>query len=163
VALALRMAREHGTLAILNPAPADPAALALCGLADVVTPNEHELELLTGRSFGEDEARLREAMEALLGHGAKAVVVTLGERGCAALWEGRFIRVPAYAVAVVDTTGAGDTFSGALATALAEGMGIDAALRFASAAASICVTRPSAEGAAPTRDEIAAFIARAAA
>lgn len=153
---ALRRAREKGALSILNPAPADPAALALCRLADVMTPNEHEMELLTGIKLGADPEGLRAALEAL---GAPCVVATLGGEGCAAFWHGEHLRLPAFRVDVVDTTGAGDTFSGALAAALAEGMAIGEALRFSSAAAAIAVSRPSAEGAAPTRAEIVAFLA----
>ncbi len=156
----LEIARAAGVTTILNPAPAaalDDATLALC---DYLTPNESEAEALTGLPVTSvEEAAV--AAAALLARGVGAVVVTLGGNGALYRDAARCLHLPVIAAGpVVDTTGAGDAFNGGLAVALAEGAGIDAALRFASATAGIAVTRPGAAAAMPARAEIAALLAR---
>jgi ribokinase len=92
----------------------------------------------------------------------EAVVVTRGAEG--ASWHARGtedIHVPALPAVVVDTTGAGDCFTGALAAALAEGQAPQEAMRFAAAAAAVQVSRPGTAGAMPTRAEIAAMLGAA--
>ncbi|WKL57117.1 ribokinase [Asticcacaulis sp. ZE23SCel15] len=153
---ALEIARAHGVKTILNPAPVDMAALDLMPLADVVTPNDTELSSLTGIE-GLGDATLHAALHALSKAGAGQVVATLGSNGCAALIEGTLIRLPAFRVEAVDATGAGDVFNGALACELAGGRSLIDALEFASAAAAISVSRPSANS-APTRAEVEAFL-----
>jgi ribokinase len=105
-----------------------------------------------------DESGAREAAVRLRARGVVAVVITLGERGAFASspeFEGL---VPAFKADPVDTTAAGDVFNGALAVALAEKEPMEHALRLASAAAAISVTRPGAQPSAPTRAEIGAFL-----
>lgn len=155
---ALEIARAHGILSVVNPAPADPGVLELLPLADVVTPNELELTALTGITDLSDAA-LTEGLNALITAGARRAVVTLGAAGCATLAGSELIRIPAFPVKAVDATGAGDTFNGALVDRLIAGETVAEALRYASAAAAISVTRASAD-AAPAPDEVAAFLAQ---
>lgn len=137
---ALELARRHGARTILNPAPARTAPDALLALVDVITPNESETEALTGIApTGEDRER---AARALRARGVDAVVLTLGENGAYVLDDDGGRHAPGVRVGVVDTTGAGDAFTGALAVALARGDGLDAAVRFAALAGAFCVTRP---------------------
>jgi len=157
VETAVRKAAEAGVPVILNPAPARPLGDALLSLVNILTPNEHEAEFLTGIPV-RDESGAREAAARLRARGVVAVVITLGERGAFASspeFEGL---VPAFKVDPVDTTAAGDVFNGALAVALAEKEPIGHALRFASAAAALSVTRPGAQPSAPSRAEIGAFL-----
>lgn len=157
---ALQIAREAGVTTILNPAPAAELPAGMLALCDLVTPNEREAETLTGVAVA-DLAGAGAAAGALVSQGARAAIITLGERG--ALWSDgvRNIHVPAFnAGPVVETTGAGDAFNGALATALAEGMDPEAATRFGAACAAISVTRPGAAPSMPTRAEIDALLTR---
>lgn len=157
VAAAVRKAAELGVPVILNPAPARPLDDGLLKLVNLLTPNEHEAERLTGIPV-RDEADARQAARRLRRRGAVRVAVTLGERGVYASSNELEGYLPAFKVEPVDTTAAGDVFNGALAVALAEGMPLAEALRFAQAAAAISVTRPGAQPSAPTRAEIEAFI-----
>ncbi len=153
VEAAARKARAAGIPVILNPAPARALDDSLLKLITVLTPNEHEAEFLTGLPV-KDEPGARRAAGRLRERGAAKAVITLGERGAyasSAEFEGL---VPAFKVDPVDATAAGDVFNGALAAALAEKEPIEAALRFASAAAAISVTRPGAQPSAPRRSEI---------
>lgn len=157
VEAAVRMAGERGIPAILNPAPARPLADDLLRRVTVLTPNEHEAELLTEAPV-RDESGARKAAALLRTRGPASVVVTLGERGAYASSPGFEGLVPAFKVDPVDTTAAGDVFNGALAVALAEKVPLAEAIRFAQAAAAISVTRPGAQPSAPARREIEAFL-----
>jgi ribokinase len=90
--------------------------------------------------------------------GAKAVVLKLGDQGCLFDDGGRALHQAAFPVEVTDSTAAGDAFNGALAVALAEDRPMPEALRFASAAAAISVTRPGAQSSMPTRSEVESFL-----
>lgn len=157
VARALDIARRHGVLTVVNPAPADRGVLDLLALADIITPNELELMALTGITDLSD-ASLATGLKRLEAGGGRALV-TLGAAGCATMNGGVLVRVPAFPVTAVDATGAGDTFNGALVDRLIAGTTLLDAMRYASAAAAISVTRASAD-AAPSPDEVAAFLAR---
>lgn len=157
---ALQIARDAGVTTILNPAPAAELPEGMLALCDLVTPNESEAESLTGLPVA-DPAGAEAAARALIAQGAGAAIITLGENG--ALWcdGSRVVHVPAFnAGPVVETTGAGDAFNGALAVGLAEGMDPVAATRFGAACAAISVTRRGAAAAMPSRDEIEALLAR---
>jgi ribokinase len=138
VEAALGDAARLGAATVLNPAPA-PAALtaALLARCDVVVPNEHEVERLGG-------------VDALLAAGCRAVVVTRGGSGVDVHDGGDRHHVPALPVDVVDTTGAGDAFCGALASRLAAGDELLAAVRWASAAGALATTVRGAVPAQPT-------------
>ncbi|HWU48963.1 MAG TPA: ribokinase [Asticcacaulis sp.] len=157
VKAALEMARRHAVLILLNPAPVDARVMDLLPLADLVTPNEAELERLTGVT-GQGDAALREALGRLIAAGAERAVVTLGRQGCATLIDGELVRVPAFTVEAVDAVGAGDVFNAALLSRILRGHSLPDAMRFAAAAAAISVTRPGADG-APSEDETATFLA----
>lgn len=155
----LSIARRHGVRTILNPAPADRTAIALLPLADLVTPNETELETLTGQSATGRQATLA-GLSDLTNHGAGAAIVTLGGQGSMALQGGVVLDQPSFAVPVVDTTGAGDVYNGALACALASGATLASAMRVAAAAAALSVSHASADS-APMRSEVDLLLAEA--
>ena len=163
VVAALRLGRAAGARTILNTAPAtalDPVELSL---ADVVTPNRGELAVCAmalpgGRVPSADVDRARRLLE----HGvATAVVVTLGREGALIVEIGRAdpVAVPALDAVAVDTTGAGDAFAGALATALAEARPLEEAVRRAVVAAGLSTTSAGAREGMPTRTELEAAIA----
>jgi ribokinase len=134
---AFRIARAAGATTVLNPAPAQVLSDALLKLVDVLTPNESELMALAGGCC----STVDEAAAALLARGVGAVVVTLGANGCRLFRPGLLhaASIPGWRVAVVDTIGAGDTLTGALAAALARGQELDAAVAWANAAAALSV------------------------
>ncbi|WP_300380978.1 ribokinase [Henriciella sp.] len=133
---------DTGLFAI-NLAPAMPVPAELLERADLLIANEAEAEF-----YGD-----------ALYRGSGLVAVTLGGEGAILYREGQEVaRMPVYAVPVIDTVGAGDTFCGALAVALAEGMEDGAALRFASAAGALAVTREGAQPSLPWREEVEAFL-----
>jgi ribokinase len=142
---------------ILNPAPAAPVPPGLLARIALLTPNESEAEVLTGIPIADDDA-LHRAADMLLGFGPRTVLITLGARG--ALLASREAReiVPGFEVDAVDSTAAGDVFNGALAVAVAEGLEIRSAVRFAHAAAALTVTRLGAQPSIPGRDEIDRFL-----
>lgn len=152
---ALEIAREAGTVTILNPAPAaalDPDFFALC---DYLTPNETEAEDLTGIKVGTVE-EARRAAKKLMEKGVGGVIITLGEHG-ALFHNGEISELcPAHTFApVAETTGAGDAFNGAFAVALARGDTVLEAVRFGCAVASLSVTRPGTAQSMPTFEEVA--------
>lgn len=156
----LALARGAGVATVFNPAPAIPVDEALWSLCDYVTPNETEAATLSGLPAVAGVEDARRAGDWFLDRGAKVALITLGERG--ALFHSRqeSTLVPSFPIgAVVDTTGAGDAFNGAFATALAEGMAPIKAARFACAAAGLSVTRPGTAPAMPGRSEIDALVA----
>lgn len=142
-----------GVPMILNPAPAQPLSDELISKLYIITPNETEAELLTGVKVI-DEATASKAAKILRENGAKLVIITMGAKGAFLLSDKEEILIPSIAVKAVDTTSAGDTFNGALTVALAEGMEIKAAIRFANQAAAISVTRMGAQNSQPYRSEI---------
>jgi ribokinase len=162
VAAALALAREEGLATILDPAPAQPLPAALLAQVDILTPNESEALMLLGRPAArvavEDAPTLAEALLTL---GPQAVILKLGDRGCYYRDAASEQFCPAFPVQARDTTAAGDTFNAALAVALAEGMPVGDALRFANAAAAISVTRLGAQASAPARAEVDAFLTSA--
>ncbi|MEM0936258.1 MAG: ribokinase [Pseudomonadota bacterium] len=158
---ALEIAKAGGATTILNPAPAAELPSGMLALCDYVTPNETEAEGITGAAVAsvDDAAR---AAAALRAQGAGTAIVTLGENGAFYDDGTTVLHVPALSAGpVVETTGAGDAFNGGLAVALAEGMAPAAALRFATAAAAISVTRPGTAPSMPSRAEIDALLAAA--
>ncbi|MGI5454006.1 ribokinase [Streptomyces sp. CA-249302] len=143
-------ARAHGVRTILTPAPAQPLPPELLAATDLLVPNEYEAITLTGRTDVVDAAT------ALL-ESVPAVVVTLGAAGSLYLARGAEpLAVAAPQVTAVDSTGAGDTFVGALAVALGEERPIREALTWAAAAAARSVQRPGASASMPYRSEIEA-------
>ncbi|MGH2513882.1 MAG: ribokinase [Candidatus Limnocylindrales bacterium] len=155
VAAALRAAAASGARTIFNPAPADALDRAVLAGVDVLTPNRGELRLLSGADRADFD------IVAAARHLAvrEAVVVTLGADGALVVpRKGAARSVPAVQMDVVDTTGAGDTFNGALAAALASGQDLAAAVLRAVAAASLATTRAGAREGTPTIAELEAAL-----
>jgi ribokinase len=153
----VRVAVKQQARVILNPAPAQALPDVLMQSVSLVTPNELEVEHLTGVTV-KDETALTRAVDVLHGRGISTVIVTLGPRGVFASHEGRSEMVRAFRVQAVDSTAAGDVFNGALAVALVEGRTLGDAVRFGSAAGALSVTRMGAQASAPHRAEIEAFL-----
>jgi ribokinase len=159
VSEALYLAKAHDLVTILNPAPAHSVPREILSLVDILTPNETEAALLTGMRVEGPEQAARAGKE-LMELGCAQVITTLGKDGCC--WVGKDIaRVfPSFQVIGVDSTAAGDAFNGALACAIAEGRSMDEAIRFASAAGALTVTRKGAQDSLPAKDEIARLLER---
>ena len=154
VAATVEIGRRRGIPLIVNPAPADPRILNLSALRPILTPNAHEAVALTG----EDDPAA--AAVALAGHNGAPAVVTAGAAGVhVALPDGRGMAIPAPAgIDVRDTTGAGDTFNGALGARIADGSGIMDAAAFAVAAAACAVRADGARGGMPSRADVEAVL-----
>jgi ribokinase len=147
----LRFARGRGVRTILNPAPGQPLDLEAAAFADYVTPNETEAEALAGVPVGNlDEARA--CAQNLLSRGLPRVVITLGANGCLLATESGMQHVPPYPVTPVDTTGAGDAFTGSLACFLAEGCPETEALARANLYAALSTLSPGAQKSFVTRE-----------
>ncbi|CAM4356748.1 MULTISPECIES: ribokinase [Lelliottia] len=159
VLAAAKIAHENHTTVVLNPAPARLLSDELLALVDIITPNETEAEKLTGIRVENDDDAAR-AAQALHNKGIGTVIITLGSRGVWASVNGEGRRVPGFKVKAIDTIAAGDTFNGALVTALLEGSTLDNAIRFAHAAAAIAVTRKGAQPSVPWRKEIDEFLSQ---
>ncbi|GAK28979.1 ribokinase [Serratia liquefaciens] len=157
VIAAAQLAKQHQTQVILNPAPARELPDELLATVDMITPNETEAQRLTGIAVNDDNDAAR-ASQALHDKGIATVIITLGSRGVWLSENGNGKLVPGFKVKAVDTIAAGDTFNGALVTALLEGKIMADAVRFAHAAAAIAVTRPGAQPSVPWREEIDAFL-----
>ena len=114
--------------------------------ASFLTPNEHERTILFDKM---DEEAF-----------ADKLIVTEGAKGVRIWQDGQERLIPSFQVPVVDTTGAGDTFNGALAVALAEGKPLDEACRFANAAAALSVTKLGAQAGMPRRQEVESFLSK---
>lgn len=162
VEAAAGLASAMGVKVLLDPAPARDLPGSLWASVDVITPNEHEASFLTGIEIrGYDDAE--KAARVLLVRGPRQVVVKMGARGAVAATRNPsgdpvLHRFPAFSVHVVDTTAAGDAFSGGLAVAMCEGRAWDKAIRFASAVGALSVTKPGAQTSMPSREEIDMFL-----
>jgi ribokinase len=158
IARAVAMARRAAVPIVLNPAPAKAFDWSLLPAIDFVTPNEVEAASLLGVPVSGVEDAQRAARE-FRARGAATAIVTLGERGAVLSSAEHEAHLPAFAVPkVVDTTGAGDAFNGALAVALAERRPLLEAARFASAAAALSVTARGAGNSMPGRAEVEALL-----
>jgi ribokinase len=145
-----RAARAAGLTVVLNAAPARVLGPDLLSLVDILVVNEGELATVSqcAGSIAECLARLD----------LPTVVVTLGSQGCCARHLGTFHLQAAFAISPVDSTGAGDTFCGALCAALSQGRAMDASLRYASAAAALACTRLGAQSSIPEATEVTALL-----
>ncbi|OGU74267.1 MAG: ribokinase [Ignavibacteria bacterium RBG_16_34_14] len=150
-----KAANENGNIFILNPAPAQELPEKLLSMVDYLTPNETELELLSGLCV-KDLKSIELASEVLLKKGVKNVIVTLGEKGAYLINKKRKEIFPANKVNVIDSTGAGDAFNGALAFALSKGEEPGKAIKFANSVASYSVTKMGAQSSIPVPDELTA-------
>ena len=153
VLTAKELAAKYNKPFILNPAPYLDVPVSLFSGIDYVTPNETEAEQFTGIAVNSiEDCRL--AAQKFFEMGVKNVIITLGARGVFYSNGKEEITIPALKVNAVETTGAGDAFNGGLATAIAEGLPMDIALKFATCTAAISVTRYGSGPSMPYRHEI---------
>jgi len=153
VKTSIEMASEMGTQILLNPAPAQSIAENILAKVDYLTPNEHELSILVNRPIKSANDQI-EAAKHLVKVGVKHIFITKGEQGVVLINQDGMKSYPAKKTTAVDTVGAGDCFSGCLASALSEGKDLNEAVNFAQSAAAIAVTRKGAQPSLPYRDEI---------
>lgn len=152
VVRAAQLAHEAGAYVVLNPAPACPLPDELYKNISLIVPNQTEIAFMTGIEAN-DEKGAEKAVEALRAKGVKDVVVTMGSKG-SMVYNGIPTFIPSKKVKAVDTTAAGDTFCGGLCVAMAEGMDIIEAARFATAASSLTVQRIGAQDSIPYRKDV---------
>jgi ribokinase len=158
VVLAAAAVRRPGAVLALNAAPSRDLPDEMWAVLDLLVVNEHEALDLAGAAGAAAADDTVERLAAILLERVPAVVVTLGGAGCLVAQRGADpVRVAAPRVDAVDTTGAGDTFCGVLAAALAGGSTLVDAARTASFAGALAVTRPGAQDAVPTADEVTTF------
>lgn len=143
VQIALEIAKAANVITILNPAPMTKLPAEIIQLADYITPNEHEYQTLS------EEFSIAELSSKL--------IITMGDEGVLFYEDGKEVRIPAFNVPVVDTTGAGDTFNGALGVAICEQLGLKEAIRFANRAAALSITQIGAQNGMPTKKMIRQF------
>ncbi len=151
----LEIARAAGVTTILNPAPAAELPEGMLALCDYVTPNETEVEALTGIAV-HTPADARRACDALLALGVKTPIVTMGGQG--AYLHGHGLVPAVDAGPVVETTGAGDAFNGALAAALSEKRTSLEAVQYGCATAGLSVTAAGTAPSMPTREQVDALL-----
>lgn len=155
VIAAVAVAEKHQVRVILNPAPATKLPAELLNRIDTLTPNETEaVELAeepSASSAGDAAFALRSKFK------IKNLIITMGKQG-ALIADYRNETIPGYHVQPIDTTGAGDTFNGALTVALARGDKLIDAVKFANAAAALSTTRQGAQAAMPTSAEVDLFL-----
>jgi ribokinase len=153
----VEVAFKHNIPVILNPAPACPLPENLLRQIYLLTPNETEASMLTGIEIHDvDDAR--RAAKCLHAKGVKNVVITMGEKGSWVSTTSGDMLVPAHPVDVVDTTAAGDAYTGALGVAIGKGDSIVEAAKFAGVVAALSVTRAGAQPSLPTLSEVETFM-----
>lgn len=138
---------------ILNPAPACSLSDEILKNVSIIVPNETEAEMLTGIKVDSIDTA-KEAAEKLSSKGVETVIITLGPKGALLYHDGKFEHIKSIEVKAVDTTAAGDVFTGAFAVALSEGKALNDAVEFACKAAAISVTRKGAQASAPYKKEL---------
>lgn len=154
---AVSVAKRHGVRVLLNPAPATALSDKLLSQIDIFTPNETECEIITGIKINNiDDAK--KAVEHLNNKGLKHVIITLGGEGVVYNSEKGILHKAVPDVKVVDTTAAGDSFSGAVALALSNGKTIDEAVDFGNIVGTLTVTKKGAQTSLPTLEAVHSFI-----
>jgi ribokinase len=153
VEYAAEVARDKGVSVILNPAPARTLSEKLLSCLYVITPNEHEAEMLSGIKVT-DWASAKKAADIISAKGVSNVVITMGAQGAFVKEADQYFTVEATKVTAIDTTAAGDSFSGSFCVGLAEGKTIKEAVQVATRVAAITVTRMGAQSSIPYRNEV---------
>jgi ribokinase len=156
---ALRLARRAGKLTVLDAGPPRHCPPDILKLAEIVSPNETELEHLSGEKVS-GRVSAREAGEKLLELGVRTVILKLGSDGSMLVTGKGSKHFPAPKVKVVDPTAAGDAFTAALTVQLSAGSSTEEAIQFANLAGALAVTKLGAQPSLPTRDEVEAFAAQ---
>ncbi|OYT66700.1 MAG: ribokinase [Candidatus Wolframiiraptor sp. EX4484-121] len=158
VEYAIKKFSERDVRIILNPAPYHPLSREVLNKVFIATPNEVELELMSGSKTASDHDLIRAGRWTIKNLGIKNLVVTLGARGAMIITEREEKLIPAFKVKPIDTTGAGDAFNGALAVALSRGESLEAAVRYANAAGALSTLKVGAQEALPTSEEVEKFL-----
>lgn len=150
---ALRLAKAHKLMTLLNPAPARLVSQEVLQV-DILTPNEGEAKVLLGLEQS-SHIEPEQLVSSLLLLGPKTVIITLGDKGCIYASQGEPPRrITAHKVKVIDTVGAGDAFNGGLAAALAKGSSLETALRQAMITAALSVTKLGSIEGLPSKQEV---------
>ncbi|MFR3072628.1 MAG: ribokinase [Paeniclostridium sp.] len=150
---ALEKSKELGKFTILNPAPAVKLGDDIIKNVDLLTPNETELEILSGVSINNEDDILK-AAQVMLEKGVKKLIVTLGSKGSLYIDKENKIFKKSYKVDAIDTTAAGDSYTGAIAVSLSQGKNVEDAIDFASRVGALCVTKEGAQTSLPTIEEV---------
>ena len=160
VTAVMKAAHRKGVTTVLDPAPAHGLPEELLRATSILTPNQTEAGFLTCTTEAiETMDQAVNAARQLQSRGTPVVIVKMGAHGCLVADGVQVTEVPGFSVQAVDTTAAGDTFNGALAVGLAEGMNLMDATSFASAAAAMSVTKPGAIASMPSRSQVDQFLA----
>jgi ribokinase len=150
------LAKGHNVPVLLNVAPAQKIDDKLIRMVEILVVNETEIETITNLqidSIGEEGV-----IDKLLTMGARTVILTLGKKGCIVKSKTINHYIPAFEVETTDSTAAGDTFCGALVAQLSKGVDLVEAIKFATAAAAICVTRIGAQPSIPKESDVRQFL-----
>ena len=153
---ALNKAKELNKYTILNPAPAVKLDDEIIKNVDLLTPNETELEIISGVSI-ETEEDIQKAAQIMIEKGVKELIVTLGSKGSLYINKEKSMFKKAYKVEAVDTTEAGDSYTGALAVALSQDKNIEDAMDFASKVGALSVLKEGAQSSLPTLEDVENF------
>ena len=153
---ALNKAKELNKYTILNPAPAVKLDDEIIKNVDLLTPNETELEIISGVSI-ETEEDIQKAAQIMIEKGVKELIVTLGSKGSLYINKEKSMFKKAYKVEAVDTTAAGDSYTGALAVALSQEKCIEDAMDFASKVGALSVLKEGAQSSLPTLEDVKNF------
>ena len=153
---ALNKAKEFNKYTILNPAPAVKLDDEIIKNVDLLTPNETELEIISGVSI-ETEEDIQKAAQIMIEKGVKELIVTLGSKGSLYINKEKSMFKKAYKVEAVDTTAAGDSYTGALAVALSQDKNIEDAMDFASKVGALSVLKEGAQSSLPTLEDVKNF------
>ena len=153
---ALKKSKELNKYTILNPAPALKLDDEIIKNVDLLTPNETELEIISGVSI-ETEEDIQKAAQIMIEKGIKELVVTLGSKGSLYINKEKSIFKKAYKVEAVDTTAAGDSYTAALAVALSKDKNIEEAMDFASKVGALSVLKEGAQSSLPTLEDVENF------
>jgi len=154
---AIQVAKRHSVKTILNPSPADIQCLEFIDRIDYLVLNETEASLLSGKTVTDIDTGFA-ASHRLLSYGVPIVILTLGEKGTLLTTPQETKHIPAYPVKAVDTTAAGDAFTGALAVSLVKGYPLEKALQLANGAGALTVTRLGAQTSLPSLEELTLFM-----
>lgn len=145
----LELCKKNNVRVLLNPAPAVELSRTMIENASYITPNEHELKIILGKDCDIEEE---------IKNYPNKIIVTLGSKGVKYFNGNEIVLIPSYKVEVVDTTGAGDTFCGALAASIVRGDSLDEAIKFANKAAAYSITKLGAQSGMPTLEQLATNI-----
>jgi ribokinase len=152
-AYAARAGRGAGLTVVLDPAPAVPVPEQVWADLDIVTPNESEAAVITGIAVN-DVASAEQAGRWFLERGTRQAIITLGSLGAVVVEDSASLHFGPFPVSTVDTTAAGDAFTGTLGAALANGANVAVAVRHGMAAGALAVTKAGASPSLPTRQEV---------